>query len=148
MKINCVHGFFTFEETRAGELSDFVSLFGLELARRGSLFTFAALAEAPVYSIKGAPLLDATAIETFEGDPGEVFRKNAVVYNYDLGQVVPIASITSTVQVKQALNYFVTGGTGLILPGSLTDGGKRVTDYAAHFSIDQMKFKFSEVVRV
>lgn len=147
MKINCAHGYFLFQESRAGDLSDFVSTFGLELKRIGPFFTFAPLVEAPDFSIKGAPYMGnvATATLEAEGDPAAIFRANGLVYNFALGAVVPIASITATVNILTAMNYFVSAG--LILPGSPTDGGKRVTDYAAHFSTDTMKFKYSEVIR-
>lgn len=143
MKIKCLHGYFVFEESRAGEASDFSSLFGLELVRKADYFTFADLEDAPEYTIKGGQLLNTIATKTFEGPPGEVFRKNGVVYNYDTGLLVPISSVTTMVQVYNAGNFYVS--PGLIFPGSLTDGGLRVTDYAAWFSTDTLKFKYSEV---
>ena len=41
------------------------------------------------------------------------------------------------------INYFLS--PGLIKPGSVTDDGSRVTDYAAWFLFDSMKFKYSEI---
>lgn len=143
MKIKCLHGYFVFEESRAGEASDFSSLFGLDLVRKADYFTFADLEDAPEYSIKGASLLNAVATKTFEGPPGEVFRANEMVYNYDTGLLVPISSVTNIVQLYNAGNFYVS--PGLIFPGSLTDRGFRVTDYAAWFSTDTLKFKYSEV---
>lgn len=145
VKINCIHGFFIFEESRAGELSDWVSLFEIPLARRGSIFTFEPLALAPDFSIKGAPILDATAVKSFAGDPGEVFRENGLIYNFQTQKLMPIETVTQTITIVQGQNYFLS--SGLIIPGSLTDEGDRVTDYAAHFSTDTMKFRFSEVIR-
>ncbi len=84
--------------------------------------------------------------QTFAGPPWEVFRQNAVVYNFNTGLLVPLASITQLLDIDAAGNYFLS--PGLILPGSLMDGGSRVTDYAAWFSTDTMKFKYSEVTSV
>lgn len=143
MKINCRHGFFIFEESRGGELSEFVSLFGLELEARGSYFTFSDLVDAPDFSIKGKKYLDLPALTTFAGEPWEIFEANEWVYNYDTGLLTPIASITQMVTIQEAGRYFIS--QGLILPGSLTAEGKRVKDYAAWFSPDTLKFKYSEV---
>ncbi len=146
MKINCMHGFFKFEESRGGELSEFISLFGLNLTRIGDYFTFSKLAEVPDYSIAGKSFLGTTAIVTFAGDPWEIFEANGFVYNYDSGLIVPIVSITQRFSIDEAQNVFLSDG--LILPGSLTDDGDRVRDYAAWFSNDRMKFKYSEVTYV
>lgn len=143
LKINCQHGYFIFEEQRAGEVSDFITMFGFDMVRKQNYFTFADLDDAPEYSIKGNALLDNIATETFEGSPGEVFRKNKMVYNYDTGLLVPIISITNIIELSDAGNFYLS--SGLILPGSLTAEGSRVTDYAAWFSTDNMKFKYSEV---
>lgn len=143
MKIKCLHGFFIFEEQRAGEVSDFISLFGLELERRGDFYTFADLVDAPEYSIKGKALLNQIAIETYEGQPWEVFEQNQMVYNYDTGLLVPITTITALAKFEAAGNMYLS--SGLLLPGSLTDAGLRVKNYAAWFSSDRMKFRYTEV---
>jgi len=143
LRINCIHGYFIFDEVTSGELSDFVSVVGLPLARKENYFTFEALVDAPEYSITGQPYLNATAIKTYAGPPWEIMRENGLVYNFDIGLLVPIASITRTVTIAQAGNVFVS--PGLILPGSLTDEGERVKDYAAWFSTDRMRFRYSEV---
>lgn len=143
MKINCRHGFFIFEENRGGELSEFISLFGLDLEARGSYFTFSDLVDAPDFSITGKLYMNLPGVKTFAGMPWEIFEANQWVYNYDTGLLTPIASITSLVTIYESGNYFFS--EGLILPGSLTAEGKRVKDYAAWFSTDTMKFKYSEV---
>jgi len=143
MKINCLHGYFIFHEERIGEISEFMSLFGLPIVFKDDHFTFEFLADAPEVSIKTAPYLNATATKTFAGRPWEVMRENALVYNFDQGLLVPIAAITTKVSIKSAGKYFVS--PGLIMPGSLMDGGSRVREYAAWFSTDSMRFRYSEV---
>lgn len=147
MQIRCIHGYFIFREQRAGEISDFMSLFeGLELVAKDDYFTFAALVDAPSHSIEGGEVLGVTAIKTFEGKPWEVMRENELVYNFNSGLVVPIDTITRRVELVKAPNYFLS--PGLILPGSVTDDGSRVTDYAAWYLFDTNKFKYSEVTSV
>lgn len=143
MKIKCVSGYFIFEETYPGDLSDFVSLFDLELVSKDHYFTFAELLDAPDFSLIGTKYLDADATANFEGKPWDVMKENGLVFNFNELEVVPVAAIFQQIEVNRALSYFVQDG--LILPGSLTDGGKRVTDYSAHFSKDTMLFKYSEV---
>ena len=146
MKIKCLHGYFMIEETVAGEASRFVSRFGLDLEPVDNYFTFSGLEEAPDFALAGLPYLDAVTTKTFAGRPWEVMRENELVFNFDTGLVVPIATITQMFNYSLAGNYWVSNG--LILPGSLTDEGKRVTDYAAWFSFDTLKFKYSEVLFV
>lgn len=146
MKIKCLHGYFIFEEQRSGEVSDFISLYGLELVPKQNYFTFAELADMPDYSLAGAPLLNTTAIKTFEGPPWEVLEQNDMIFNFNTGLLVPITSIGQRIPLDAAGNYYFS--PGLILPGSLTDRGERVKDYAAWFSKDTMKFKYSEVTFV
>ncbi len=144
MKINCVHGYITFEESRVGEISRFMSLFeGLEIVSIGDRFTFAFLKDAPIHSLKGAKILGATATATISAEPGEVFRANKLVYNFQTDLVQPIEMITQRVSIQRTANYFLSAG--LILPGSLTDRGKRVTDYAAWYLFEEAQFKYSEV---
>jgi hypothetical protein len=73
-------------------------------------------------------------------------RANGLVYDFNLGEVVPILSVMQRVDIVTGKNYFLS--SGLILPGSVTDDGSRVTDYAAWLSLDEMKtrtFRYSEV---
>lgn len=143
MKVKCLHGFFIFEETRVGQVSDFMSSTGLVIASRGPDYTFGPLVQAPTFSLKGTALMDATALKTFEGEPWEVFEANQVVYDFQRGLVVPIASISQKTRVSLAGNRYTS--PGLILPGSVTEDGKRVRDYAAWFSRDRLTWLYSEV---
>ncbi len=146
MKIKCLHGYFIFEETKVGQISDFMSYSGLSLVPKDNYFTFEDLALAPDFSLAGKSYLGFTALETFAGRPWEVFEANGVIYDFTLGELVPILSVTQTTEIKLAGNRFIS--PGLILPGSLTDGGERVKDYAAWFSRETQKWLYSEVTYV
>ena len=143
MKARCLHGYFLFEETKPGQISDFASRFGVSIVPRGTYFTFEALADAPRYSIQGAPLLNLTATKTYEGEPWEVFEANGFVFDFDSNLLKPLLSVTQLVQIKTVGNKFIS--SGLILPGSLTDEGQRVKDYAAHYSKETLRWLYSEV---
>ncbi len=145
MKLECIHGYFIFSETKAGQMSDFMARFGFEIERssRGDHFTFADLVDAPDYSLPGGLFLGAPTTEAFEGSPWEVMRENGLVYDFSRGLVVPVLTINQQTPLKAAGNFFVT--TGMILPGSVTDGGERVTDYSALFLESRLGFKYSEV---
>ena len=143
MKLKCLHGYFLFEETSAGQLSDFVSLTGFDLVPKGNKYTFADLEEAPEYSITAKPFLDFPAIATYEGEPWEVFEANGVVYNFALGLVVPIQSVIQRANVELAGNRYIS--SGLILPGSLTLKGERVKNYSAWWSRNTLRWLYSEV---
>lgn len=141
MKIDCLHGYFKFTETAAGQVSYFANLFELDLVPKDDYFTFSALEDAPDYSILGDELLTLVATKTFEGPPSEVMRENKLVYNFALDLVQPILSVTNLIEVTQTENYFLS--TGLIIPGSLKVDGARVTDYSAWFFRDRMQFRYS-----
>lgn len=143
MKLNCDHGYFKFYEMVSGEISDFVSLYGLDLVREGDFYTFEFLSGAPKYSIAGLPYLGILAIKTFEGAPSEIMRENNLVYDFNKGLVVPILSVIQRVKITPTGQYFMSDG--LILPGSVTDDGKRVTDYAAWYLPNSQRYKYSEV---
>jgi len=143
MRLNCLHGFFIFQETKVGQVSDFMSLTGLSLVPWRDAYTFEALVDAPNFSLAGKTMLEHPATKTFAGEPWEVFEANEVVYNFDTGLVVPIASITQRVVIQLAGNRFISNG--LILPGSLTDDGDRVKDYSAWFSRDTLRWLYSGV---
>jgi hypothetical protein len=146
LKIKCLHGFFIFEESRAGEISDFIQLVQFDLVPWENHFTFADLVAAPEYSLVGKSYLGTPAVATYAGRPWEVMEANGFVYNFNSGLLVPIDSITSLVTISQAGNHFVS--PGLIMPGSITDDGSRVKDYAAWFSVENFRFKYSEVTFV
>lgn len=146
MMARCLHGFFIFQETKFGQVSDFMSYTGLSIAPRGDYFTFETLVEAPKYSIKGKPYLGLPATINFEGEPWEVMKANGFVYDFSTDLLKPIEAETQVVKIQLAGKYFVSNG--LILPGSVTDDGDRVKDYAAHFSHDSLKWRYSEVTYV
>lgn len=144
MKVWCRHGYFTFEESRAGEASEFVSQAGLELVAKDRHFVFADLSDAPDYCLAGQLWLGAAITVSYAGRPDQIMEANELVYNFNTGLVVPIATITQRIQLSPAGNFYVS--PGLILPGSLTDGGQRVRDYAAWFSTKAIqRFIYSEV---
>ncbi len=146
MKVKCLHGYFIFTETRVGQISDFMSMTGLEIVPFQDFYTFADLEDALKYSIAGATYLGNVATATFEGHVWEVFEANGLIYNFNTGSLVPISSITQVVEIKNVGNKFVSGG--LILPGSVKDDGSRVRDYAAWYSRDTQKWSYTEVTYV
>lgn len=146
MKCRCVHGYFMFHETKSGEVSSFVSMFGLELVARADYYTFSDLAAAPDYSIKGKMFMGTLpSVKTFAGEPWDVFKANGFVYDFSLGIVRPIATTILKTTVKQAGKRFVS--PGLIVPGSITEEG-RVQDFSAWFSFERGTWLYSEVTYV
>lgn len=143
MRIKCLHGYFIFEESKAGQVADLINLFGFALSLKDGYYTFSSLAAAPEFSILGDTYLGALATKTFEGKPWEVMRENGLVYDFSKDQVVPIISVTQPIELSSTNRYFLSNG--MILAGSLTDEGSRVKDYAAHYSFELAKFKYSEV---
>lgn len=146
MRIDCLHGYFLFNEQKAGEVSDFVSLFGFDLVQKDGYFTFSSLEDAPDFSLPESTFLGAATTELFEGKPWEVMRENELVYNFATDQVVSRDTISNTVKLSQSGKFYVS--SGLIVPGSLTAEGLRVTDYAAWFSKELMTFRYSGVTLV
>ncbi len=145
LKINCVHGFITIEEMNPGEVSRFMNIFeGFEIVPlSGGLFTLADLLDVPDYSIKGADLLTLKASVTIAAEPGEVMRANEIVYDFNAGTFKKITAIKATAEIIEAQDYYLS--PGLILPGSLTDEGSRVTDYAARYLFSEAQFKYSSI---
>jgi len=141
VKITCAYGYFKFSETKIGEISDFISRYGLEIELFNGEFIFSDLKDAPDFSIAGGTFLGCPTTETFEGAPWEVMRANRIVYDFSKGEVVPIESILQTVKLKAFGKFFLA--SGMILPGSIMEDGSRVTDYAAHFV--NPDFKYSAV---
>lgn len=141
MKIECVHGYFKFSEEKAGQVSDFIARFGFEIEKKNGVFVFSDLVDAPDFSIAGSTFLGCPTTQNFEGEPWEVMRANRIIYDFSKGVVVPIDTILQSVKVKAYGNFFLA--SGMILPGSVTEDGLRVTDYAAHFV--NPDFKYSSV---
>lgn len=146
MKLKCLHGFFIFEETKVGQVSDFMSLTGLTLVPWRNAFTFEDIVDAPDYSIVGQDLLGAPATVTYEGEPWEVFEENGLVYNFNTGLMVPIVSVTQTTTLYTSGNRFVS--PGLILPGSRVQNTGQIRDYSAFYSRDTQRWLYSEVTYV
>lgn len=150
MKIKCKHGFYIFEETNPAQMSDFMRYSDLEIVPRGTIFTFKDLELAPEFSIIGKPIEIGSsplpAVADFAGEPWEVLEANQMVYDFTTGLLRPIDSITRIVSIDDGSNRFIA--QGLILSGSLTVEGKRVKDYAAHFSRTTQRFLYSEVTYV
>lgn len=143
MKVKCMHGFFIFEETEAGQVSDFMSSTGCVLAPYGDNFTFEDLLEVDDYCLTAKPILNFPAITTFEGSPWEIFEANEIVYDFQRGLVVPILSVVQAVTLAIAGNKYISNG--LILPGSTTDGGQRVKEYSAWYSRSTQRWTYTEV---
>lgn len=143
MKIRCLHGYFIFEELRPGEITKFINLTKLPITADKNHFTFEALKDAPGYAIQGGTYLGAPATKTFEGEPWEVMRANGLVYDFVKDEVVPILTVVKPIKLTFGNRYFLSNG--MILAGSLTDEGNRVTDYSAHYIFESAKFKFTEV---
>lgn len=145
MRIKCIHGYFIFEEEEAGEISRFTSTLGLDLVAKDNYYTFPLLADAGEYSLDGLLYLgDAIANVTHEGKPWEVMEENEFIYDFTRGIIRNLLAVTEWADIEDAGNYFIS--SGLILPGSITDGGGRVTDYTAWFLWDLMKFQYTEVI--
>jgi hypothetical protein len=56
-------------------------------------------------------------------------RANQLIYNFETGLVQSLLAVTQLTPLRSTGRYFLANG--LILPGSLTDEGSRVTDYSA-----------------
>lgn len=143
MKLDCIHGYFIFNETKSGQISDFMSLTGLSLVKKDTYYTFEFLQNAKNYSLVGLPYLGVPATATFEGSIGEVFEENGFVYDFTLGLVRPILSIVQKTKISLAGNRYVSNG--LILPGSITDGGDRVKGYSAWYSRERQTWNYTVV---
>ncbi len=143
MQIRCMYGYFMFRETRAGQISSFANFSGFEFKAVDDYYTFSFLEDAPGYSILGGAYLGAPCIKTFEGKPWEIMRANKLIYDFTIDAVVPIAAVIQSVRLGETANYFVSNG--MIIPGSVTEDGSRVTDYSAFYLFDTVKFRYSEV---
>lgn len=141
MRVECIHGYFKFFETRPGQISEFVSRYGLDISRSDDHFTFESLVEAPDFSLPGGEFLGAATTAAFEGKPWEVMRANSLVYDFTKDLVVPIASIIRPAKLSLSGKFYVSDG--MILPGSVTEDGSRVKDYAAFY--ENLTFRYSEV---
>lgn len=143
MRIKCLHGYYMFEESKAGQIADFLNLFGFQLISKDGYYTFSSLDSAPEFSIKGSTYLGAPCTKSFEGKPWEVMKQNGLVYDFVNDAVVALETIAYKIQLLETNSYFLSNG--MIVAGSVRDDGSRVRDYAAHYLFDTAKFKYSEV---
>lgn len=143
MKIFNRHGFITFEETRLGEIAQFSHTFGFDIVPFEGSFTLSPLTQVPKYFIKGGLFFGNTLIKTIEGHQSEIMRENKITYDFSTGLFKNINSVSNVVKLNQGLDYFFANG--LILPGSLTDKGKRITDYAAWYLFGENNFKYTSI---
>lgn len=143
MWIKCLHGYFMIEPETSGEISRFISLYGLELVPLNGYYTFPALLEAKKYSIKGNYYLGVIATETIEGHPWEVMRENKIVYDFNSGEARLLNATNQVPEVYIGENYYFS--PGLLLPGSLRSDGKRVTDYTAKLIWESQKFRYTDI---
>lgn len=143
MKIKCLHGFYIFEETSIGQVSDFMRRTGLSIVPWKNKFTFEFISEMPEFSLKNKSILNKVASANFEGSPWEIFEANGLIYNFNTGMLQEISTVNQNINISVAGNRLLTNG--LILPGSITDDGERVKDYSAWFSRSTLRFQYSEV---
>lgn len=147
MRVNCLHGYFIFEETKVGQVSDFANKNGFDIVfLDNGKFTFSKLAGISEHIIKGQPLGDFPAIQSFEGEPWELMQASGVVYDFVLDQVRPIQSITAITQLKASNNWLIS--KGLILPGSLLENGQRIKSYSGWFSRERGTWLYEGVLYV
>lgn len=143
MRVNCIHGYFIFREEGAGETSDLMSLYSMDLVPKDDYFTFEILSHAPSYSVKGSNYLGAVANKTFQGKPWQVMRANNLVYDFINRKVLPISEVQERFSLPLGKSYYFNDG--LLLPGSVMADGSRVKDYSAWYSWRSSKFRYSEV---
>ena len=143
MRVKCLHGFYIFTETTAGQISDFINKTGLEIEPKDDYYTFSALKDAPNFSLKGGKLLGFNAPHTFSGNPWEVFKANGVVYDIETGLLKLKTAITTQSKVSPAGNYWFSNG--LLQAGCTTQFNKRVIDFDAWYSRARGTWIYTEV---
>lgn len=143
LKINCLHGFFIFEESEPGQISRFTTLFGLSFARWREAFTFENLENAPTFAISGQKYLNAAVDLTFAGEPWDIMKANGLVYNFGTGELIKKSEVKTLINLEQSGAYWLS--SGLILPGSLLKDGRKIHSYNAHFSFNTLRFRYSGV---
>lgn len=146
MRVKCLHGFFIFDEREVADVSRFMSKTGLSLVPWRDSFTFEDIAEAPDYSIKGKDLMGTPALETFEGEPWEVFEENGIVYNFGTGLFPQILTVSTTSRLELSGNRYLS--PGLLVPGTLLPSGDRIKSYTGYWLRDSGRWLYSEVTLV
>lgn len=143
MRIYCRHGYFLFEESEPGDIGRFSSVYDVELVNLNQFYTFESLSEAKKYSLAAKLYLNLPAIETFEGEPWEVFEANGFVYSLDLDLIQPAESVTTLITLAASDFYYVS--RALIQPGSLLQSGQRVVDYNAWYDWNSSVYRYTEL---
>ena len=146
MRLKCEHGFYSFYETAVGQVSNFMSLTGFVLLPKDNFYTFETLVDCPDFIIKGTSLLGFTALNTFEGRPGEIFEANECAYDFTDDTVKLISLIKRQINLSQASNKFVSNG--LILAGSIIQTGEKIKSFDAWYSYARNRWVYSEVTFV
>jgi hypothetical protein len=143
MRIYCRHGYFLFEETEPGDMGRFSSVYDVDLVKVDHYYTFETLSEAEKYSLAGKMYLNLPALETFEGEPWEVFEQNGFVYSIELDIIQPVESVTTMIKIAASDFYYVS--RALIQPGSLLQTGQKVVDYNAWFDWRSSVYRYTEL---
>lgn len=144
MRIRCVHGYFKFEEDFSGEIARFVNMYDMEIvSTEEGYYTFPFLLDAEMYALAGKPYLGVVATKTYEGNPWEIMRENNLVYDPSRDIVVPIETITDSLVIEETDTYYIS--RGLIIPGSLSKLGERVTHFSGRYIWDSNSFRYSEI---
>lgn len=146
MRLKCIHGFYMFFETRVGQIADYMGYSGFDLVPMRDFYTFDLLSRAPKHSLAGKDLLGINAVETFEGEPWEVFEANEFVFDIVSGELVPINSIFSIFKISESGNLYTS--SGLLRAGSLNTRSERISGFDGWFSRDRMTWLYSEVTYV
>lgn len=84
------------------------------------------------------------ASATFSGAPWDVFRANGLVYDFVAGKVKKLSEIDFKLVLFDAGEYYTS--SGLIMAGSSSKNGQRVTDYLGKRIWSSEKFNYSSVV--
>lgn len=143
MKIRCDHGFFRFYEEYSGEASDFMFKYEVELEVKDNYFTFKQIAGAMDYSLFNKPYLSSIANKTFQGKPWEVFKANKFTFDFLLGLVIPIDSVTYEARLDNAGNVYKS--LALIVPGTIDQSGNRIISYLCFFNSNRSTYTYSGV---
>lgn len=143
MKVKCNHGYFIFEETEVGQISDFSYITGKKIIARENYYTFEPLTRVDKYSLKAKPILNLPAIKTFEGEPWEVLEANGFVYDFRTDIIVPIASIVLTTTLNLVGNRYIS--QGLLLPGCFDQSGRKIKSFSGWYSRERGTWLYSEV---
>jgi hypothetical protein len=142
VRLTCLHGFFIVKEDAVGEIAKFNSIYSQDLTARHDYYTFALLAESPIYSISPSAWLGAVTSKTFCGEPWEIMRENGLVYNISAREVQQIASITTQAQLNRLRTCW--SSRGLVQPGSLTTEWEKITGYQCAFDFSNLNFYYTE----